>query len=254
MTLNSNFGEVYLVGSGPGDPELLTLKAARILSLADIVFYDQLVNPEIFKHCKENINLHFVGKERSRHSVEQESINELLYKASLTYKVVVRLKGGDPSIFGRVGEELEYLLARGVKTTIIPGITTASGGAASIGMPLTHRNFSSEIIFLTGHKKDGINLEKFKNFILKDKTLVLYMGLFSSKEIVSTLLAEEKNASTPVLVLENATLLTERIFTTSLESLSKTIEENQIKSPAILYIGDIVEFYLHKEKIFKTIL
>ncbi len=244
--------KVYLVGAGPGDPELITIKAKRILEEANVVFYDQLVGEEILAYCNKDVELFFVGKERSRHSVPQDQIHELLFEATKKFKTVVRLKGGDPSIFGRVGEEYFYLLEKKVEVEIIPGITTASGSSASIGMPLTHRDYSSEVIFITGHSKNGVELNKLKNLILKDKTLVVYMGIFSSKEIETTLLETEENLETYSLIIENATLSTERIVTCKLTELNKTILEQNLKSPSLIIIGDIVKFYLEKEKIFKN--
>ena len=243
------FMKVYLVGAGPGDPELITLKAKRILEEANIVFYDQLVSSKILSFCNSSVELYSVGKERSKHSVPQDEIHELLLTASKKFKTVVRLKGGDPSIFGRVGEEYFFLLKNGIDVEIIPGITTASGSSASIGMPLTHRDFSSEVIFITGHSKNGVEVSKLKNLRLKDKTLVVYMGIFSSKEIEKTLLETEENFEMKAMVIENATLESERVVTCNLNELNKTIIEKEIKSPSLIIIGDIVKFYLEKEKL-----
>jgi uroporphyrin-III C-methyltransferase len=243
--------KVYLVGAGPGDPDLITIKTKNILEKANIVFYDQLVGDKILSFCRNNPELYYVGKERSRHSVPQEEIHKLLLEASKKFEVVVRLKGGDPSIFGRVGEEYFYLLENSVEVEIIPGITTASASAASIGMPLTHRDYSSELIFITGHSKNGIELQKLQNLNLKDKTLVVYMGIFSSEEIVKSLLSIDSNKNINCIIIENATLQTERVVTTELIYLHETIILKNIKSPSLIIIGDIVKFYLAKEEILK---
>lgn len=240
-------GKVYLVGAGPGDPDLLTAKAFKTLRKADIVFYDDLVSPRILGVCRKKIQMVYVGKRLGIHSCLQDEINSKLIQAANEYKTVVRLKGGDPSIFGRVGEEYASLLSEGISCEIIAGITTASGVASSLGFPLTHRDYAREILFLSGHKKDGVNSDAFKNLNCVGKTIIVYMGLNSIDLIVSELLEAGNSRETHIAVIQNATLDTERVFTGNLDSIQSIILENQVKSPAILVIGEIVRFYREME-------
>ncbi|MCW7487729.1 uroporphyrinogen-III C-methyltransferase [Leptospira meyeri] len=248
-TLNkrTNKGKVYLVGAGPGDPDLLTVKALKTLRKADIVFYDDLVSPRILGVCRKKIQMVYVGKRLGIHSCLQDEINTKLIQAANEYKTVVRLKGGDPSIFGRVGEEYSSLISTGISCEIIAGITTASGVASSLGFPLTHRDYAREILFLSGHKKDGVNSDSFKNLNCVGKTIIVYMGLNSIDLIVSELLDAGNSRETHIAVIQNATLNTERVFTGNLDSIQSIILENQVKSPAILVIGEIVRFYREME-------
>lgn len=236
-------GKVYLVGAGPGDPELLTIKALKILRKADIVFYDDLVSPRILGVCRKRIQMVYVGKRLGIHSCLQNEINDKLIEASLNHNTIVRLKGGDPSIFGRVGEEYASLLQEGIPCEIIAGITTASGVASSLGFPLTHRDYAREILFLSGHKKDGVNSDAFQNLNCVDKTIVIYMGLNSLPLIASELITAGNAKTTKIAVIQNATLVTERVFTGDLETIETIVLENEVKSPAILVIGEIVRFY-----------
>ncbi|BDA78669.1 hypothetical protein LPTSP3_g15990 [Leptospira kobayashii] len=242
-------GTVYLVGAGPGDPELLTVKALKILRKADIVFYDDLVSPRILGVCRKKAELVYVGKRLGQHSCLQEDINSRLFQAATEHKIVARLKGGDPSVFGRVGEEYSSLLANGIQCEIIAGITTASGVASSLGFPLTHRDYAREILFLSGHKKDGANTDSFRNLNCVGKTLVVYMGLNSLDTIVSELLESGNSETTKIAIIQNATLSSERVFTGNLENIQTIVEENQVRSPALLVIGEIVGFYSEMEKL-----
>lgn len=249
LSHQTNKGKVYLVGAGPGDPELLTIKALKTLRKADVVFYDDLVSPRILGVCRKKIQLVYVGKRLGIHSCLQDEINSKLIQAANEFKTVVRLKGGDPSIFGRVGEEFAALLREGIQCEIVAGITTASGVASSLGFPLTHRDYAREILFLSGHKKDGANSEGFRNLNCVGKTVVVYMGLNSIDLIVSELLDAGNTKETPIAVIQNATLDTERVFTGNLDSIQTIIAENEVKSPAILVIGEIVRFYTEMENL-----
>ncbi|XDD45828.1 uroporphyrinogen-III C-methyltransferase [Leptospira sp. WS39.C2] len=243
LPLNQKKGKVYLVGAGPGDPELLTVKALKILRKANIVFYDDLVSPRILGVCRKSIQMVYVGKRLGVHSCLQDQINDKLLQAAKEHNTIVRLKGGDPSIFGRVGEEYASLLHEGIECEIIAGITTASGVASSLGFPLTHRDYAREILFLSGHKKDGVNAEGFKNLNCIGKTIIIYMGLNSLGLIVSELMNSGNDKDTKIAVIQNATLETERVFTGNLENIEWIVEKNQVKSPAIMVVGEIVRFY-----------
>ncbi|TGM42390.1 uroporphyrinogen-III C-methyltransferase [Leptospira biflexa] len=238
-----NRGKVYLVGAGPGDPELLTMKALKILRKADIVFYDDLVSPRILGVCRKRIQMVYVGKRSGIHSCLQDEINHKLIQATHEFNTIVRLKGGDPSIFGRVGEEYASLLQDGIQCEIVAGITTASGVASSLGFPLTHRDYAREILFLSGHKKDGVNSDSFQNLNCIGKTIIIYMGLNSLGLIVSELLNSGNHKETRIAVIQNATLDSERVFTGNLETMESIVAENNVKSPAIIVVGEIVRFY-----------
>lgn len=250
-------GKIYLVGAGPGDPELLTVKAVKTLRKAQVVLYDDLVSPRILRVCKKSAELVYVGKRSGQHSCLQDQINSKIAEAAMKFRIVVRLKGGDPSIFGRVGEEYSYLLSRGFDCEIIAGVTTGSAVAARLGIPLTHRDYSSEIVLLSGHKKDGKNSEGFRNLTCSGKTVLVYMGLNSLHTVREELLNGGNSEDTPVAIIENATLETERIVTGNLSSILEAAENAKILSPALIIIGDIVRYYTEtkelKERIRKTL-
>ncbi len=246
-------GKIFLVGAGPGDPELLTVKAVKALRKAQVVLYDDLVSPKVLRVCKKSAELIYVGKRLGQHSCLQNEINIKIAEAARQYQVVVRLKGGDPCIFGRVGEEYAYLLSQGFDCEIIAGITTGSAAAASLGLPLTHRDYAREIIFLSGHRKDGKNSEGFRNIDCKEKTLVVYMGLNSLETIVDELTENGNSKETPIAIIENATLESERILTGDLGSILELAETEKIQSPALLIIGDVVLFYNEMQELKENI-
>ncbi|EQA35934.1 uroporphyrinogen-III C-methyltransferase [Leptospira inadai serovar Lyme str. 10] len=242
-------GKIFLVGAGPGDPELLTVKAIRILRKAQVVLYDDLVSPKVLHICRKNTELIYVGKRLGQHSCAQDEINAKIADAARHYAVVVRLKGGDPSIFGRVGEEYAYLISRGFECEIVAGITTGSAIAAHLGFPLTHRDYAGEIVFLSGHRKEGQNSTGFRNLICKDKTIIVYMGLNSLGTIVDQLLDGGNSESTPVAIIENATLPSERIVIGNLDSILEKVESEKIQSPALIVVGEVVRFYLEMKEL-----
>ncbi len=219
-------GKVFLVGYGPGDPELLTFKADRVLREADSIFYDDLLNPEILRKYKGRAV--YVGKRENQHSQEQDSINEELAKSALAGEKVVRLKGGDPAIFGRAGEELAHLTSQGIEVEIVPGITAASAAAASAGVSLTHRGVSSEVVLRTG--RGAVEGEK----ACEGKTLVYYMAASRLMEIVSELMAEGWPPSTPVVLTRNASLPHEKVLSTTLGEVSPEGWD----SPLVLIVGN----------------
>ncbi|PJZ71203.1 uroporphyrinogen-III C-methyltransferase [Leptospira perolatii] len=243
--------KVYLVGAGPGDPDLLTVKAVKVLRKAQVVLYDDLVSAKVLRLCRKSAELIYVGKRIGQHSCAQQEINEKIAEAASQYDIVVRLKGGDPAIFARVGEEFAYLLSLGIDCEIVAGVTTASGAAASLGIPLTHRDYAREIVFLSGHKKDGKNSEGFRDLVCAGKTLIVYMGLNSLETITKELLNSQNPEDTPIAIIENATLESERILTGNLGNILELASKNEVRSPALLVIGGIVRFYIEMEALRK---
>ncbi|MBE7437391.1 MAG: uroporphyrinogen-III C-methyltransferase [Spirochaetales bacterium] len=228
---------VYLLGAGPGDPELLTLKAARLLREAGAVLYDALVASEILELCPENAEMIYVGKRASRHALPQEEINELLAQYSTKYSVVVRLKGGDPFIFGRGGEELAYLRERGIDCEVVPGITAATAAAASAGIPLTHRESTDRVVFLSGHtRKDA--LPDLTGIDPARDTIVVYMGVAHIGSLARALAGpHEENGRIPLIVVENASTPEEKIHHSCLSD-AHTLQ-GKISAPAIIVIGKV---------------
>ncbi|PLA74664.1 uroporphyrinogen-III C-methyltransferase [Hydrogenovibrio sp. SC-1] len=235
-------GEVYLIGAGPGDPELLTLKAQRFLQQADVVVYDKLVAPEIVNLARREAERIFVGKSRGNHTLPQEQINQRLVELAKQGLKVARLKGGDPYVFGRGGEEMATLQQQGIRATVIPGITAAVGCAASSGIPLTHRDYAKSVSFITGHKKAG-DFEEVDYGRLADAgdTMVFYMGLHNAPKIRTGLLDKDMAADTPVALIENGTCPNQKVWITDLQNFPDTILEKNVQSPALIVIGDVIK-------------
>lgn len=235
-----NHGEVFVVGAGPGDPELLTLKALQLMQQADVVVYDYLVSQPILDLVRRDAELICVGKKAGAHSVAQEDTNALLIKLALDGKKVCRLKGGDPFIFGRGAEEIEVLLPHQIPFQVVPGITAAAGCAAYAGIPLTHRDHAQAVQFVTGHcQKDGKEPD-WQSLGRPNQTLVIYMGLMKSAHIQARLLEAGRAPATPVAILENGTRPEQRVITGELAQLASLIEQHQVQSPALLVIGEVV--------------
>ena len=238
-------GEVYLVGAGPGDPELLTFRALRLMQKADIVVYDRLVSPEILELVRRDAEKIYVGKAKSDHAVPQEQINDLLARKALEGNRVVRLKGGDPFIFGRGGEEIETLIDQGVTFQVVPAITAASGAASYCGIPLTHRDHSKSVVFATGHLKDNsINLN-WQGLAQPDQTIVFYMGLTGLPIICKKLVEHGLPADTPAAMIQSATTPKQKIVTGTLTNIQQKAEEAQIRPPTLIIVGSVVS--LHKK-------
>ncbi|MDV6331686.1 siroheme synthase CysG [Asticcacaulis sp. 201] len=241
-------GVVHLVGAGPGDPELLTLKALRLLSEADVIVYDRLVGDGIMDLARRDADRFYVGKERSNHSVPQAQIHELLVEQARLGKRVVRLKGGDPFVFGRGGEEVEALRQAGIDVHITPGVTAALGCAASAAVPLTHRDHAQSVTFITGHAKDG---DSENNPLMLDwsalsaphHTLVVYMGVATAKIISDKLMSHGRMPDTPVLVIENGTRRNERRMQVSLCTLADALHATPPEGPALVIIGEVAGLY-----------
>ena len=233
-------GKVYLIGAGPGDPDLLTMKAHRLLTAADVVLYDRLVGEQIIAMIPETAEKLYVGKAKSLHSLPQEEINALLAVKAKEGKVVVRLKGGDPFIFGRGGEELEELVTEGVPFEVVPGVTAAAGCAAYAGIPLTHRDYAQSVRFLTGHLKDGTTELPWNELVHPAQTLVIYMGLTGLESISQSLIRFGMRPSMPVAIVEKGTSKDQRVFTSTMKDIHQVAIDNEVKSPALLIIGEVV--------------
>ncbi|MGX8220030.1 uroporphyrinogen-III C-methyltransferase [Psychrobacter celer] len=236
-------GEVYIVGAGPGDPELLTFKALRLMQQADIVYYDALVSPQVLDLCRRDADKVFVGKKRSNHAVAQLGINELLINSAKQGRRVVRLKGGDPFIFGRGGEEIESLQAHGVPYQVVPGITAANAAASYAGIPLTHRDHSQSVRFVTGFLKAGAPNEKFENLLDTNETVVFYMGLHSLARLTTGLINAGRSPETPIAIVSNASMPNQQVLTGTLESIVALQEKNRLPTPALLIMGDVVALH-----------
>ncbi len=234
-------GKVYLVGAGPGDPELLTLKAARLLERADVIIHDGLVSQEILDLASPSAQLVSVAKKRSLHSVPQDQINQILVREAGKGQLVVRLKGGDPFIFGRGGEEADDCVAAGVAVEVVPGISAALGCAAQARMPLTHRDASSAVSFVAGQCK-GLSDQNWSGLAGKGRTLVIYMGVANAEAIVEKLIADGAAPDLPVAVLENGTRSDFRALRTLLTDLGDLVRREKVRSPALLVVGEVARY------------
>ncbi len=231
-------GKVWLVGAGPGDPDLLTLRAARLVMNAKVIVHDGLVDPAILALARRDARLISVAKRRSRHTMPQDAINALLVAEALAGRDVVRLKGGDPFIFGRGGEEAEACRAAGVPVEVVPGISAAIGGAAAALMPLTHRRAASVVSFVAGQCK-GLSEQNWAGLAGQGRTLVIYMGLATAEAITEKLIADGLSPEMPVAVIENATRPTMRVLRAPLAGLADLVTRHKVQSPAVIVIGEV---------------
>jgi uroporphyrin-III C-methyltransferase/precorrin-2 dehydrogenase/sirohydrochlorin ferrochelatase/uroporphyrin-III C-methyltransferase len=232
---------IYLVGAGPGDPDLLTVRALRLIQQADTVIYDRLVSPEILRLIPRQAARIYVGKATSRHTLCQEDINTLLVEQADTHKTIVRLKGGDPYIFGRGGEEALALVRHGIAFEVVPGISAGQACAAYAGIPLTHRGLASGVRFITGHCRNNDELVIDARTLADDsQTLVIYMGLANLGRIVKMLLQAGRKPYTPAAIIERGTTPQQRNFITTIGDLQVTAKSENVQSPALLVVGDVV--------------
>lgn len=236
-------GQVYLVGAGPGDPDLLTFRALRLMQKADVVVYDRLVSPQILELVRRDAEKVYVGKARSNHTLPQEEINALMVREAKKGNRVVRLKGGDPFIFGRGGEEIQTLIDAGIGFQVVPGITAASGAASYAGIPLTHRDHAQSVVFTTGHLKDNtINL-KWESLAQPEQTLVFYMGLTGLPIICQKLIEHGLSDQTPIALVQSATLQNQRVVTGTLATICEKQEVAQLQPPTLIIVGGVVTLH-----------
>lgn len=236
-------GEVYLVGGGPGDPDLVSFRALRLMQQADVVVYDRLVAQPILEMTRNDAERIYVGKERDRHAMRQEEINQLLVKLAKEGKRVIRLKGGDPFIFGRGGEEIDTLSDEGIPFQVIPAVTAAAGCAAYSGIPLTHRDYAQSVTFVTGHLKDGSMNLNWEQLAHPHQTVVFYMGLLGLPIIIKELITHGVSPDMTIALIQQGTTENQRIFTGTLSNIQEIVEREQPKPPTLIIVGDVVQLH-----------
>ena len=238
---------VYLVGAGPGDPELLTVRALRLIETTEVVVYDRLVSGDIIDLVPSGVSRIYVGKEPGRHSMAQEEISQLLVRLARTGHRVVRLKGGDPFMFGRGGEEIEALAAEGIPVTVVPGVTAANGCAAYAGIPLTHRDHAQGCLFVTGHAKSGGVEMDWEALMRPNQTVAIFMGLSQLRQLMDEFTAHGAAPEMPVAVIDNGTRPNQRVVTGTVATIAELVEAADLQGPAMIVIGNVVSM---REKLF----
>ncbi len=239
--LQKKQGEVFLVGGGPGDPDLLTFRALHLMQRSDICLYDKLISKDVLNLVRRDAELIYVGKEEDRHTVPQEKINQLLIKLAKKGNRVLRLKGGDPFIFGRGGEEIEMLMEHKIPFQVVPGITAANGISSYAGIPLTHRDYAQSCIFVTGHMKDEKLTLEWDSLAKPNQTVVIYMGLLALSQICEQLIKHGAPKSLPIAVVEQGTTSEQRVITGRLLNITQKVKQEKLKSPSLIIIGNVVK-------------
>ena len=238
---NKNSGEVFLVGAGPGDPDLLTLRALHLIQKADVCIYDNLVSKEILELVRRDAHMIYAGKLRNNHTIEQKEINKLLVAYAKKGLRVLRLKGGDPFMFGRGGEEISELMAKKIKFQVVPGITAATGVSAYAGIPLTHRDYSQSCTFITGHEKNGELNINWNNLTNENQTIVIYMGLNSLPTIAQNLIDSGMRKNMPIALVQEGTTENQKVVVSTISRVNTKILKTDIQSPVIIIIGEVVK-------------
>ncbi|WP_210610916.1 uroporphyrinogen-III C-methyltransferase [Priestia flexa] len=237
-------GKVYLVGAGPGDPELVTVKAIKAIQKADVILYDRLVNKELLEYAKSEVNIIYCGKLPNYHTLKQETINSFLVKFAKKGKVVVRLKGGDPFVFGRGGEEAEALVENNIDFEIIPGVTSGIAAASYAGIPVTHRDYSASVAFITGHRQDEpCKAVKWDQLSTAVDTLVIYMGVKNLSYICESLIEHGKSTDTPIALINWGTYGEQRTVSGKLGTIVDIVKKEKIGNPSIIVVGEVVRFH-----------
>lgn len=243
MKHKSSGGKVFLVGAGPGDPELLTLRAVRLLEKADVVVYDHLVSSAVLGFVTPAAERIYAGKRRNEHTMRQEQINALLVKLAQEGRQVVRLKGGDPFIFGRGGEELEALVSHHIAFEVVPGVTAASGVSSYAGIPLTHRDHAQSCLFVTGHLKDGTADLDWHSMVRPHQTVVIYMGLGGLPQICHQMMLHGASPTLPIAVVQNGSIGSQRVVTGTLADMAERVAQAGLQSPCLTLIGNVVKLH-----------
>lgn len=233
-------GKVYLVGAGPGDPKLLTVYGLECIQKSDVIVYDRLVNPKLLDFARKDAELIFCGKLPGKHHLIQEEIHEVLVAKSTEGKTVTRLKGGDPCVFGRVGEEAEVLASHGIQYEIVPGVTAGIAAPAYAGIPVTHRDYASSFAIVTGHRRNDHDELHWEALATGIDTLAFYMGVGNLAHICKQLITHGRSASTPVAVIEWGTTENQRTITGTLENIEQLVLEENIQNPAMIVVGEVV--------------
>lgn len=235
-------GKVYIVGAGPGDPDLITVKGKKSIEEADVIYYDRLINKQLLEYAREDAELIYCGKKPNDHSIPQDSLNQLLVDHAKKGKIVTRLKGGDPFIYGRGGEEAELLAINKIPFEIVPGISSGIAAPAYAGIPITHRNVSNAFTVITGHD-EAIEQTNWQLFAIEKHTLVIYMGMKNLSKIVEKLITNGKSETTPIAIIHWGTTDNQRFITSTLQSVVLDAATYKIENPSIIIVGDVVSLH-----------